>query len=146
MVAALEAQAIELDRAIRQELARLGTAMELEAAQGLAAAIDRYSTAFVEYRAAVWLKNVKDVGQRGEQFARPEDEVDVSLNCPYPLLDSLPEGWAPTSLRYVAKMDKFTLARLVDARRREIMELETAGLYPDAGGAISPKTATATAD
>lgn len=133
MIAAAKAQAVELDRAVRAELARLGRQMEAAAAQALADAVVAYSSAVIEYRAVVWLQQVECVGERGRQFVAL-DEVDLALSVPNELRDCLPEGWTPSSTgSLAARFDRYDLAGVIGARRRALMEAATAGVYPKAG-------------
>lgn len=134
MIAALRAQALEIDRAVRHELVRMGNEMEAQAAQALADAIVAYSTAIVDYRAVHWLQQAESVGVRGQQFATLT-ETDILIGCPAQIIDSLPTGWTP-STGNLARFDKYDLAVVIGERRRAIMEDATLGLYPRAGGAL----------
>lgn len=135
MIAALRAQAIELDRAVRQELTRLGREMEASAAQALADAVVAYSTAIVEYRAIRWLQQAEVVGERGRQFTKL-DETDLSMIVPDELRDRLPAGWTPTGTSNLVRFDRYDLAGVVGERRRALMEDATNGAYPKAGALL----------
>ncbi len=132
MIAALRAQALELDRAVRHELARLGRELESAAAQALADAVAAYSGAIVEYRAVRWLQQVEVVGERGRQFTTL-NESDLLMIVPDELRDGLPAGWVPTSTSNQVRFDRYALAGVVGERRRELMEASTGGAYPKAG-------------
>lgn len=134
MIAALRAQSLELDRAVRQELARLGRDMEAQAAQALADAAVAYSVAVVEYRAICWLQHAEVVGERGRQFATLS-ESDISIFVPNKLRDCL-AGWTSTSIDNFARFDRFDLAVVVGERRRAIMQEATSGVYPQAGAGL----------
>lgn len=135
MIAALHAQALELDRATRHELAKRGHEMEGPAAQALADAAVAYSTAMVEYRAALWLQISEVVGEHGKQFTTLV-ETDISIFVPNKHRDCLPEGWMPTPTDNFAHFDRYDLAGVVAARRRALMEDATAGVYPQAGAGL----------
>jgi hypothetical protein len=135
MIAALRAQALELDRAVRRELAGLGRDLEAAAAQALADAVNAYSAALVEYRATVWLQFVERVGDRGKQFDTLV-EPDLEMVVPNELHDSLPAGWVPTSTSGLVKRDRYDMAGAVSERRRALMESATGGRYPKAGAGL----------
>lgn len=132
MISALYAQSIELDRATRQELARLGREMEASAAQALADALVAYSESIVQYRAICWLQQSDVVGERGRQFATLV-ETDILIGCPAQIVDSLPTGWVPMSTGNLARYDRYDLAVVIGERRRALMEDATNGAYPKAG-------------
>lgn len=136
MIAALRAQALELDRAVRQELARLGREMEAAAAQALADAVVAYSVAIVEYRAIRWLQQAEVVGERGRQFTTL-GETDLSMIVPDELRECLPAGWTPTSTSNLVRFDRYDLSMVVGDRRRALMEDATNGAYPKAGALLS---------
>lgn len=135
MIAALRAQALELDRAVRHELVRLGNEMEAAAAQVLADAVVAYSTAIVDYRAIHWLQQADVVGGRGRQFATLV-ETDILIGLPDEIRDSLPTGWTPMSTGNLARFDKYDLAVVVGERRRGLMEAVTGGVYPQAAAGL----------
>jgi hypothetical protein len=135
MIAALRAQAVELDRATRHELARLGRDMEPAAAQALADAVAEYSRALIEYRATVWLQDAETVGEHGRQFSKLA-ESDLSMVVPDDLMEGLPAGWVPTSTRNQVRRDRYDLAGAVGERRRALMESATGGVYPKAGAGL----------
>lgn len=144
MIAALRAQALELDRATRHELARLGNEMEAAAAQALADAAVAYSNAIVEYRAALWLQQTEIVGERGKQFTTLV-ETDLSIFVPNKHRDCLPEGWVPSPTDNLARCDRYDLTVVVGSRCRALMEAATSGVYPQAGAGLHradlPRTA-----
>lgn len=135
MIAALRAQSIELDRATRQELARMGREMEASAAQALAESVIAYSTAIIEYRAILWLQQAEAIGDRGQQFTTL-DETDLSMILPDELRDCLPAGWTPSSTSNLVRFDRYDLAGVVGERRRALMEAATSGVYPQAGAGL----------
>lgn len=135
MVAVLRAQAQELDRAVRRELAKLGGEMEAAAAQALADAVAEYSRALVEFRAIVWLQHAETVGDGARQFTALS-ETDLALIVPTELHEGLPAGWEATSTRNMVRRDRYDLAGAVGERRREIMEEVTGGIYPRAGAGL----------
>lgn len=135
MIAALRAQALELDRAVRAEMAKLGRKMEAGAAQALADAVGAYSTAILEYRAVRWLQQAEQVGERGRQFY-PLDENDLILAVPRELWDGMPAGWTPSSTSNLVRYDRFDLAAAIGERRRALMEDATNGAYPKAGALL----------
>lgn len=132
MIAALRAQALELDRAVRTQLAKLGRDMEASAAKALADAVVAYSTAILEYRAVSWLQQAEQVGSRGKQFDRPE-ESELVLAVPRELWDCLPPGWAPSGTGNLVRFDRFDLVAAIGERRCVLMEEATRGVYPQAG-------------
>lgn len=135
MITALHAQALELDRATRHELARLGNEMEAAVAQALADAAVAYSNAIVEYRAALWLQQTEVVGERGKQFTTLV-ETDLSLFVPNKHRDCLPEGWTPSPIDNLARFDRYDLTVVVGSRCRALMEASTSGVYPQAGAGL----------
>lgn len=135
MLEALRAQALELDRAVRHELARMGGEMEAAAAQALADAVAVYSAAMVEYRAIRWLQQAEVVAERGRQFTTL-DESNLELSVPDEIRDSLPAGWLSTGTRNLVRYDRFDLAGVVGERRRALMEAATGGVYPKAGAGL----------
>lgn len=135
MIAALRAQALELDRAVRRELARLGREKEAEAAQALADAVAEYSRALIEFRAVAWLQAVEAIGERGKQFVSL-DEPNLEMTAPNEIHDGLPAGWEPTGTRNLIRRDRYDLAAAVGERRRAFMEGATGGVYPTAGAGL----------
>lgn len=135
MISAARAQALELDRAVRAELAKLGSEMETAAAQALADAACAYSNAFVGYRAVRWLQQAEVVGERGRQFATL-NESDLSIFVPNKLRDCLPAGWTPTPTDNFASFGRYDLAVVVGERRRALMEAATSGVYPQAAAGL----------
>lgn len=134
MIAALRAQALELDRAVRHELVKLGIEMEAAAAQALTDAITAYTEAIIHYRAVSWLQLVNVVGERNQQFAT-HVETDILIGVPDALRDCLPIGWTPSPGK-LARFDRYDLAGVVNERRRILMEAATSGLYPQAGAGL----------
>lgn len=132
MVAALRAQALELDRAVRHELVRLGREMEDGATQALNAAIECYITAYVSFRAAIWLQHVGEPGERGRQFSFPRED-DIKLVVPDACRSDVPEGWQQSADSGTVTWDRYGIARRVNERVTEVMFENTAGLYPKAG-------------
>lgn len=135
MIVALRAQALELDRAVRRELARLGRENHAEAAQALADAVTAYAAALIEFRAVVWLQAAEAVGAGGRQFESLVESTP-ELTVPAELHDALPPGWAPTSTRDTVRYDRYDLAVAIGERRRALMEAATSGVYPKAGAAL----------
>lgn len=135
MIAALRAQAIALDMAVRRELVRLGKEKEAEAAQALGDAVAEYSRALIAFRALKWLQDAESIGGRGRQFAALT-EPDLEMIVPTEIWDGLPAGWVPTSTRDLVRRDRYDLAAAVGERRREIMESATSGVYPKAGAQL----------
>lgn len=134
MITALRAQALELDRAVRHELVRLGNEMEAAAAQALADAIATYTETIIHYRAVRWLQLVDVVGERNRQFAT-HVETDILIGVPDALRDCLPIGWIP-STGNLARFDRYDLVGVVNERRRVLMETVTSGVYPQAGASL----------
>lgn len=134
MITALRAQALELDRAVRHELVRLGNEMEAQAAQALTDAIAAYTEAIIHYRAVRWLQLVDVVGERNRQFAT-HVETDIVIGVPDALIDCLPIGWVP-SPGNLARFDRYDLVGVVNERRLALMETVTSGVYPQAGAGL----------
>lgn len=135
MIEALRAQALELDRAVRHELVKLGNEMEGAAEQALADAIAAYSEAIIQYRAIVWLQQADVGGERNRQFASLA-ETDILVGVPDALRDSLPVGWLPMSTGNLARFDRYDLVGVLNERRRALMETATSGVYPQAGAGL----------
>lgn len=135
MITALRAQALELDRAVRQELVRLGYELEVPAVRALAAAIDAYSESILQYRAIRWLQQADVVGERNRQF-ETFVETDILIGLPDVLRESLPIGWTPMSTGDLARFDRYDLVGVLNERRRALMEAATSGLYPQAGAGL----------
>lgn len=136
MIVALRAQAIELDRAVRHELSRLGAKKEAEAEQVLEDRGAEYLLAFVEYRAAVWLQQAEIVGDRGQQFATlPESDFSMSFpdGLRDVLLDNLPDVLALGGPSNLVQLDRYVLANVISERRRALMAEATSNVYPRAG-------------
>ncbi len=132
MLAALTAQAVELDRSLRKELIGIGASEEAAAAKALNEAIEGYITAFVDFRAVIWLQHVGEPGERGRQFSFPRED-DITLAVPDACRSDVPEGWQQTADSGVVLWDRYGIARRVNERVTEIMSLSTAGLYPKVG-------------
>ncbi len=135
-VAALTAQALEIDKALRKAFAGFGAERETSSADRLAGAIASYLDAYVEARATAWFAHVEQMGERGKQFSWPR-ERDVDLVVPEPCRDEIPAGWGVTAQTDVVRYDQYEIERRISARLTEMMRANTGGLYPEVGADLA---------
>lgn len=135
LVQALTTQAVEIDSAIRSELAAASCELEADAEQALAELAAKFLKAYVNYKATVWLRFTERPGEGRKQFVFP-DQYEVTLSVPPSVVGELPGGHHQgfgEAIIYAG----FEVRRFINDRVREIMGEQSGGLYPRIGAGLN---------